>query len=320
MTYFQYFDTVSYIYSYKYDTKTEFESNCAIAEDVLSYYHKLFDIYYEYEGVTNLCTINKNAGKEALTVDRELIVFLEYCKELYELTGGKMNPMLGSVLRIWHDARTLATENPSQAALPALSVLEEADRHTDFGLLEIDESKCTVRISDPAASIDVGAVAKGYAVEMAARALEEKGITSYVFNVGGNIRIIGTKPDGDGWVTGIKDPKNPDYSYSMYLKISDTACVTSGVYERFFTVNGNRYHHIIDPDTLMPADYFDSVTILTEHSGLADALSTALFCMSYADGKALIEAIPGVEAVWIFGDGSTEKSSGVTPFDYNNKK
>jgi len=316
MSYFQYFDTISYIYSYKYDSREEFEANCKTAEDTLMYYHRLFDIYYEYEGITNLCTLNKNAGGDALRVDRELIDFLLYCREIYVMTEGKMNPMLGAVLKLWHNAREAASADASAAYIPALSELEEADLHTDFSLLEIDAENSTVRISDPAASLDVGAVAKGYAVEMAARALEDAGVTSYVFNVGGNIRIIGTKTDGDGWVTGIKDPNDPNYSYSLYLKISDTSIVTSGVYERYFTVGGKKYHHIIDPGTLMPADYFDSVSILTKDSGLGDALSTAVFCMPYEEGLAIIESLPGTEAVWILPDGTVKMSSGVDPYEY----
>ena len=144
---------------------------------------------------------------------------------------------------------------------------------------------------------------------MAARALEAEGVSSYVLNVGGNIRIIGTKPDGTGWVTGVKDPRNTS-EFAIKLRLADTSCVTSGVYERYYTVDGVRYHHIIDKDTLFPAEYFSSLTVITKNSALADALSTALFCMPYDDGAALAEKL-GVDVLWIFPDGEMKYTPGI---------
>ena len=132
-----------------------------------------------------------------------------------------------------------------------------------------------------------------------------------MLNIGGNIRIVGTKPDGGGWNTAVKDPKDPESQYSAILNLTDTACVTSGNYERFFTVDGVRYHHIIDPDTLFPATQFASVTIVTRDSGLADALSTALFCMSYEDGRALAEKLGGVDVLWVEHDGTVRYTDGL---------
>lgn len=309
--YFTYFDTVSNIYSYAGDSEEEFDTRTALVAGILEEYHRLFDIYYEYTGVTNLCTVNKNAGGEPMKVDQKLIDFLLYAKELYTLTGGEMNIMMGAVLRPWHDCRSAASSDPANATIPSTEVLEEAAKHTSIDLLEIDEENLTVRISDPKASIDVGALGKGYATEMAAKALEETGVTSYVLNIGGNIRIIGTKPDGTGWLTGVKDPANSDSAYIEYLNLANTSCVTSGIYERFYTVDGVRYHHIIDKDTLMPADFFPSVTIITKDSGLADALSTALFCMNYEDGLALVESIDGVEVLWITEGGEKLMTEGM---------
>lgn len=311
--YFTFFDTVSYIYSYAGDSETVFDENCALVAGILEEYHALFDIYYPHSSEFNtLYDINKNAGGSPMKVDEKLIDFLLYAKELYELTSGEMNIMMGAVLRPWHECRTAAKSNPSAAAIPTKEVLDEAFTHTSIDLLEIDEANSTVRITDPAASIDVGALGKGYATEMAARALEEKGATSYVLNIGGNIRIIGTKPDGSGWLTGIKDPANSDSAYALYLTLSNTSCVTSGVYERYFTVDGVRYHHIIDKDTCMPSRHFASVSVITRDSALADCLSTALFCMSIEEGQALVESLEGVEVLWITEDGTQYQSSGLS--------
>lgn len=310
MAYFTFFDTVSYIYSYAGDTAEEFETRSAEASNILQEYHQLFDIYHEYSGINNLCTVNRLAGQDPVKVDPKLIDFFIYAKELYALTNGEMNVVMGSVLKLWHNCRSAAAENPANATIPTADELNEAAKHIDFDILEIDEKNSTLRLSDPLASLDVGALGKGYATEMAAKHLESKGISGYVLNIGGNLRIIGRKHDGSEWSTGVKDPANTD-QFAVILTLSDTSCVTSGDYERFFVVGGKRYHHIIDKDTLYPAEYFSSVTVITKDSGLADALSTALFGMSYESGLALIEKMDGVEALWIDHDGTQHYSAGL---------
>lgn len=302
--YFDLFDTVSYVYSYKGDSEEEFLENADEAYYTLLKYHEFFDIYHEYEGINNLCTINSNPGVE-IEVDDEIIEFLEYAEEMYTLTGGRMNVMMGSVLSLWHDARY-----SDEPYLPSSEALEDASQYMSFDLLEIDSEKKTVKLLSDKASLDVGALGKGYATEKAAEALEERGVTSYVLNIGGNIRIIGSKTDGSGWRTGIKDPKNPDTAFVVVLSLKDTSCVTSGSYERYFTVDGVRYSHIIDPETLYPASHFDSVTIVTKNSALADALSTALFSMSYDEGAELAAAL-SVDVVWVFRDGSVRYTDGI---------
>ena len=308
--YYGYFDTVSYVYDYAGDSAERFDDRSAEVSHILKEYHELFDIYHEYSGVTNLCTLNKAAGGEALSLDPRLIEFLQAAQDMYELTGGEMNVMLGAVLRLWHDCREAASTDPAQASVPTREQLQEAAAHTGIGLLEIDAENGTARIADPLASIDVGALGKGYAVERAAEYLESVGAEGYVLNIGGNIRCIGARPDGSGWVTAIRNPDRASEDFALRIRISDTACVTSGVYERYFTVGGVSYHHIIDKDTLNPAAYYESLTVITRDSGLADALSTALFCMPWEESVRLAESLEGVEALWIFPDGEQRSTSG----------
>lgn len=305
------FDTVSYIYTYAGDTSAVFDKNCKEVWSLLAEYHQLFDIYREYSGVNNLCTLNKNAGGDAIEVSPRLIEFLLYARELYTLTNGEMNIMMGSVLSLWHDARE------DGGYIPSPDSLAEADKHTSFDLLVIDEENNTVRITDENARIDVGALGKGYATEMAANYLENKGVSSYVLNIGGNIRIIGQKPDGEGFKTGIKNPLDTS-TFIKKITISDVSCVTSGDYERYYTFEGKKYHHIIDKDTLCPSDYFSSVTVITKNSGLADALSTALFSMSYEDGLALVKRIGDVDVLWVYHDGTTESTEGFKALEIKN--
>ena len=307
---FAYFDTVSYVYSYAGDPVESFNERSAGVSRILQEYHQLFDIYHEYSGINNLCTVNKQAGGDPVPVDPKLIQFMLYAKELYETTGGEMNIMMGAVLSIWHEYRTYAMDNPGKGQVPPMEDLQEAAAHTDISLLEIDETNNTLRITDPKASIDVGAVGKGYATEQAAQYLEQDKAFGYVLSIGANIRIIGTKPDGSSWLTGIRNPFG-EGGHVAILNLSDISCVTSGSYERYYTVGNTRYHHIIDGDTLMPAAYFPSVSILTKDSGLADALSTALFCMPYEEGLQLANSLDGVEVLWVFEDGSIHCTDGL---------
>ena len=141
--------------------------------------------------------------------------------------------------------------------------------------------------------------------------LEKKGVDSYVLNVGGNSRARGNKNGKDGWKTGITNPdKTSDEKFCARIMLSDTSCVTSGNYERYFELGGEKYHHIIDPETLMPARYFASVTVICRDSALADALSTALFCMPYEEGLALVESLDGVDVLWVYEDGRQEMTDG----------
>lgn len=309
--YFTFFDTVTCVYSYAGDTREDFEKRCDGVTEILGEYHRFFDIYHEYSGINNLRTLNLNAGKQAVTLDEKLIDFLLYAKEMYYTTDGEMNIMMGSVLSLWHDCREQAEKDKSGARILSKQELDDANAYTDMSFLEIDPENNTAFITNPKASIDVGALGKGYAAERAADYLKSVGAEAYVLDVGGNLRIVGHKPDGSGWVTGIKDPRSIG-SFALRLTLADVSCVTSGSYERFYTVDGKDYHHIIDRDTLMPAEYFDSVTVICEDSGLADALSTALFCMSYEQGLALARNIGDVEVFWIKSDGTQYMTDGLS--------
>ena len=310
------FNTISSIHTYADESDENIEKYVDAADELLSRYHKFFDIYYEYAGVNNIKTINKNAGKAPVKVDVELIDFLEYCKELYAITNGKTNIMLGSVLSIWHNIREEADRNFGfilESYLPTDAELSEAAKHTSIDLLVIDREASTVYIRDPEASIDVGAIAKGYTVDILHDRLVEMGADSVVLNIGGNIRTIGLKPSGEEWVTGITNPdKESDNSLICRIKLGETSIVTSGDYERYFYAKDQKYHHIIDPVTLYPSEYFTSVSIITKSSALADALSTALFCMSYEDGLRLVNSIGGIEVIWVTTDYQIKTTSGVS--------
>jgi len=309
---FDYFDTVTSIVGY---AKSEEEFN-EISERILEEleeYHNLFTIYHRYENFENLCTVNElvNGEHRTVTVDKKIIDLLEYSKEMYQKTNGKVNIAMGSVLSIWHDYRENGISDPANATLPPMDKLTEASKHTNIEKLIIDKNAGTVFLSDPNMKLDVGAIAKGYAVEMIAKGLENDGISGYVLNVGGNVRTVGTKGDGEKWVVGIENPdENSEESYIAYLELSGESLVTSGSYQRYYTVDSKRYHHIIDPETLMPSDKFLSVSVVCKSSADGDAISTALFCMELNEGLEFVNSLSGVEAMWVDVDGNIHYSSG----------
>ena len=311
------FDTVTTIVGYS-ESKEEFTALVGRIKDKLTEYHRLCDIYHSYEGVNNIKTINDNAGKAPVKVDKELISLLLSAKEKYYATDGKINIALGSVLRIWHDYREKGISDPLGAELPPRKLLEQAARHTHIEDVIIDTKASTVYLSDPGMSLDVGAVAKGYATERTAQYLEGDGVSSLLLDVGGNVRAIGGKPGQNGmnpWNIGIKNPDKESQDTELCsVLISGYSVVSSGSYERYYTVNGTRYNHIIDPSTLMPATYFTDVTIICRDSGLADGLSTAVFIMPLERGKKFIEGLKGVEAMWVMGNGELVYSKGFKRF------
>ena len=286
------FDTVTSIVGYA-ETEEEFQAKAQAIHDDLLVYHQLFDIYHDYEGINNLKTVNDQAGVAPVTVDPIIIELLLDCREYYGLTDGMVNPAMGSVLQLWHESRNDGLDDPANAKLPDAEKLAKAAEHMDFDAIVIDEAASTVYLTDPDMALDVGAIAKGWATQRAA----EKAPEGMLISVGGNVCATGPKTaEGDPWIIGIQDPDGGDNLHTIY--VTDGAVVTSGDYQRVYYVDGKPYHHIIDPATRMPGEYWRSVSVVCADSGLADALSTALFLLPLEDGQALA-AQCGAEVLWI---------------------
>ena len=298
-TFFDLFDTVSTVTAYDMNKKI-FDTNLDQLHQRLEEYHKLYDIYNSYEGLVNINTLNYEAGKAPVTVDEKIIDLLEFGKEVYELSGGKTNICFGAVLSIWHQYRAQAENAPEAARLPDMAELEAAAEHTDINDLVIDRESSTVFFADPQLKLDVGAIAKGYAVSEVCKWAQENLWSSAIVNIGGNVCTFGYK-NADGatlWNIGIENPEQNADGYLETVTLTDLSVVTSGDYQRYYTVDGKRYCHIIDPDTLMPAEYVSAVSVICEDSALGDALSTSLFNMPIEQGMKLVEDMQGVEAIW----------------------
>ncbi len=306
VTYLMLFDTVTTIKGAA-ESQAAFTETAQSIHDELLRYHQLFDIYNDYEGLNNLKTVNDMAGIDPVELDGAIIALLTDCREYHDLTGGRVNVAMGSVLRLWHETRNAGLEDPDNAKLPDMEALKAAAAHTALETIVIDEGASTVFITDPAVRLDVGAVAKGWATQRAA----EHAPSGMLLNVGSNICATGPKTEeGTPWVVGIRNPAGAADDYLHTLNVSGGSFVTSGDYQRVYTVAGKAYHHIIDPDTLMPSEYWRSVTIVCRDSGLADALSTALFLMDREAGQKLLDACDAM-AVWVDDGGAVYYSPGV---------
>ena len=307
-TFYDAFDTIITVMAYT-DSQADFDRLFDTAKEEFLRYHRIYDGYNAYEGVDNLYAVNLSAGQGPAPADPALIELLLYMKELQPALQGRVNVAMGAVLRLWHEYREEGAAVPDPEELRALAA------HCDFDDVIIDEKLGTVYYADPGLTVDLGAVAKGYTVEKVARTLREAGFSSFIINAGGNVRCVGKPLDGrDRWGVGIQDPEQALLGLSTLKDVAyltDLSVVTSGDYQRYYTVDGVRYHHIIDPDTLYPSSFMPQVTVVTEDSGYADALSTALFLMPYAQGRAFADGLDGVEACWVLADGSVHFTDGL---------
>lgn len=297
------FDTVTTLRGYE-ESEQAFQQRAEQVHQALQEYHNLFDIYNDYPG--GLKQVNDNAGISPVQVDRAVLDLLKDCRDYYELTQGRVNVAMGSVLYLWHEAREAGLNDPEHAALPEMEKLKEAAKHSSFDAVLFDEQAGTVFLSDPSQRLDVGAVAKGWTAQRVSQLLPE----GYMLNLGGNVCTRGVKPGGGKWNIAVQSP-NAGEDNLCVVSLAGQSLVTSGDYQRSYTVDGKRYHHIIDPDTLMPSEYWRSVSILCDDSGLADCLSTALFLLPLEEGKALAEQY-NVEVMWVDADMNITQTPGFT--------
>ncbi|MCR4695051.1 MAG: FAD:protein FMN transferase [Pseudobutyrivibrio sp.] len=305
------FDTRTEIVGFA-KNEDEFSDMVAVIKDQLTRYNNLYDIYNDYEGVNNIKTINDNAGIQPVKVDPEIIDLIEFSKEMYDETDGRVNIAMGSVLRIWHEKREYGSDNPDLATLPELADLEAAAEHTDINDVIIDKEASTVYLADPEMSLDVGSTGKGYACQKVMEYLRDQGYSHVLLSLGGNVSGLNGRADGSDFKIAIQNPDMySDEPYIETVPIKDGECVvSSGDYQRYYVVDGEVYCHIINPDTLFPANTFAAVSIITDDSGKADAYSTAIYNMSYEEGLAFAKDHPGLEIMWVYHDGSKKYTDG----------
>ncbi|PIE00159.1 MAG: thiamine biosynthesis protein ApbE [Acidobacteria bacterium] len=235
--------------------------------------------------------IAKNAGMQ---LSAETCLVLGKALEFGELSGGLFDITIAPVAELWG----FDTEH---AAVPTAAAIEALLPRVDYRSVQLDEN-CHVRTA-PRQRLDLGAIAKGYAADEAARILRQRKVTRGLVNLGGNVLVFGHKKDNTPWKIGIQDPLKTARTPMGTLEIKEGAIVTSGIYERFIEENGMRYHHILNPATGYPEENnLAGVSVMTSSALMADALSTSLFLLGIDKGCALLDQFPGSGAVFITKD------------------
>ena len=253
---------------------------------------------------TELLQVNRAAGEEAVSVSEDTFQVLQAALEFSRISDGAFDVTVWPLVKLWGIGS-------GGASVPPEDEIEAAREAVNYQRLELDADTQSVYLPESGMGVDVGAIAKGYAADEAARILRDAGVEHALLDFGGNILVIGDKPDGTPWRIGVQRPDAERTRYLGIVTATDKTVVTSGPYERFFVEEGTRYHHILDADTGFPArNGIEQVTIIAERSIDADALSTATYVMGVESGLALVESLDDVEAVFITEDRLVHMTSG----------
>lgn len=273
-----------------FDRVMEIEAKMSVSED-------------DYD-TTELLELNRRAGRDSYEVSPDTYEVLQAAREYSELTDGAFDLSIGPLVSLWN----IGSED---ASVPAEEAVAQAVSRVDYSNVSF-EGNNTVFLEEPGMAVDVGAIAKGYAADQAARILIDAGVEHALLDFGGNILTIGNKPDGSDWRIGVQHPEESRNQYLGILEGFDETVVTSGPYERYFIEDGVRYHHILDKETGYPArNGLLSATIVAEESIEADALSTATFVLGLEAAQELVNSLDEVEAIFVTEEGLVWVSPGL---------
>lgn len=255
-----------------------------------------------WEPESDTSRINNAAGENPVSVDPRLIHILAKSRQVSDLSAGAFDITFSAVGKLWK----LVPDHP---VIPGRDAINEALAFVDYHKLIINKEQNTAQLIKKGMRIDLGGIAKGSVVDEGARSLLNDGISDFIIDAGGDLRIHSSSSE-QPWPIGITHPRDPRGPVLAIVKMSDGAIVTSGDYEKMVEINGKRYHHIINPNTGYPVDHCISVTVLAGDAETADALSTAFFVMGPVKGLELCETLEGVEALFIDSHFEISKSSG----------
>ena len=295
-----YFDTVISITLYDND-------NSEILDRIMTmcdHYEHLFSLRIEGSDIYKL---NEAKGKP-VKVDKDTADLIERALYYSTITDGHFDITIGGISSLWN-----FSVDP-KGPVPKRSLIEEGLKHVNYKNVKIEyngDDTATITLLDPESKIDLGAVAKGYIADKIKASLINENVSSAIIKLGGNVLLLGSKPDGSLFKVGIQDPSKNTGEIITTVSASDVSVVTSGVYERYFEENGIHYHHILDAETGYPSkSKILGLTILSPTSTEGDCLSTSCFILGYEKGMELIESLDNVEALFITEDRVLHRSSG----------
>lgn len=280
-----YFDT--YINVKVNTVKTEKEMNDIFNDIDYLYdsYHKLTDAFDSYDGIVNVYYLNNNLNNnESIEIDTRLANIIKTGIDFYDTTDGLFNVAAGNLTIKWKEFIDSCDKLPN---------MEELNVNTNINDIKLDGNNYS-KSND--IKLDLGGIAKGYVTELVGRYLEENDIYSYIINAGGNV-MVGKAYNKDTFLVGITNPDNKDDMFTK-VKVNNLSIVTSGSYQRYCTLDGVNYNHIINPITKYPSNYMKSVTVISKSSMIADIYSTYLFLLPVEDGLKIVNNTPDIEAIW----------------------
>jgi len=274
----------------------------ALADEVFAIFTQIEAEMSRYQRSSTVSTLNDRAGQAAWTpISPELEAVLRESLRIAELSHGAFDPTLAEVNRLW--AFDEGGHLPNPAALAA------AVTHAGWRALQVETGRA--RLIRAGCGVDLGGIAKGYAVDASGDLLVSRGVTGAIVNAGGDMRLIGHRPDGGPWRIGVQHPRKPDGLLEV-LRTTDCAVVSSGDYERYFMVDGVRYHHIIDPKTGFPAMACQGATVVAERAMTADGLATAAFVLGPEAGLSLLRRAGANDALIVDAGGTIHRLAEAT--------
>ena len=247
--------------------------------------------------------INSNSGIEAVKVSKELFNLIDRSQRISKITSGAFDITFAAIDRIWDF-------DGGESQMPSFEVIQNSISKIGFRKLELNKKESTVFLPEKGMKIGFGGIGKGYAADRAKELLINKGVKGGIINASGDMNTWGNQPDGSPWTVGIVNPMNKEKVFSWF-SLEHDAVVTSGNYEKFTLIDGERFSHIIDPRTGSPSKGVISSTIFANKAELADALATATFVMGVDSGMFLIDQLPNIEAILIDDKGVIYKSKNI---------
>lgn len=253
---------------------------------------------------SEISKINSSPGK-AIQVSTDTFRVIKKSLEYAEYTDGRFDPSIGPLVELWG----IGTDH---ARVPSEQEIKKARDLVNYKWVVINKDEKTVKLLKEGMLLDLGAITKGYAADEVRTIVKNAGFESAYVNLGGNVLVIGSKPDGTPWNIGIQDPRQERGNVIASLEVSDKTVVTSGNYERYFEKDGVIYHHILNPFTGKPTrNNLTSISIITRDSFDADALSTSAYIMGVENGMKMVENLDNIEAIFVTDNQEVILSSGL---------
>lgn len=271
------------------DVRVDGRNSSELVKQAFTIMEDLEQTLSRFVETSEVAKINQQAG-EWVKVSPTTLELIELGIKIGEVSHGAFDITIGAVLDLWGFGSGLYH-------VPTEEELAEALATVDYTQVEVNHNTSEVRIPQ-GTILDLGGIAKGFVVDSGISLLRKGKVQRSIINAGGDISVIGRRPDGQPWRVGVQDPDLPS-DIRWILPLDNNSVVTSGDYQRFFTKDGQRYHHILDPKTGYPARGLRSVTIVGENGATSDALSTAVFVLGWDKGRALVESLDNVEAILV---------------------